>query len=109
MSNHSPVFKSAEGESRALAAYDAAMRLWPIPYEQRDVPTRYGSTHVIVSGPADAPPLVMLSGASMTSSIWSPIIADLSCHYRTYAVDVIGDIGRTVPTNPPKTYQEFAQ
>lgn len=109
MPNHSPIFKSSEGEARVLAVYDAAMKLWPIPYEERDVPTRYGSTHIIVSGPAEAPPLVLLHCALMTSSIWSPIIADLSQDYRTYAVDVMGDIGRTVPTNPPETYPEFAQ
>jgi len=108
MSTLSPVFKTPEGEAAVMAAYDAAMKLWPIAYETRDVPTRYGSTHVIVSGPADAPPLILLHCALMTSSIWSPIIGDLSRDYRTYAVDVMGDIGRTVPTNPPATYQEFA-
>ncbi len=108
MRAHSPVFKSPESESIVLAAYDAAMKLWPVPYEERDVPTSYGSTHVIISGPADAPPLVLLHCALMTSSIWSPIIADLSCDFRTYAVDIIGDIGRTVPTNPPETYPELA-
>ncbi|MGD8720016.1 MAG: alpha/beta hydrolase [Candidatus Zixiibacteriota bacterium] len=104
----SPIFKSPKAEARVLAAYDAAMKLWPIPYETRDVPTRYGSTHVIVSGPADAPPLVLLHCALMTSAIWSPIIGDLSRNYRTYAVDVIGDVGRTVPTNPPATERDLA-
>lgn len=107
--DHSPVFKSAEAEERFLAAYDAAMDLWPVPFEHRDISTDYGSTHVIVSGPADAPPLVLLHCALMTSAIWSPIIGELSSRYRTYAVDIIGDVGRTVPTNPPRTEQEFAQ
>lgn len=98
---HSPIFKSAEAEAEYLAAYDAAMKLWPVAYEQRNVPTSYGSTHVIVSGPADGPPLVLLHCALMTSAIWSPIVGDLSRTHRTYAVDVMGDVGRTVPTNPP--------
>ncbi len=109
MPTHSPVFKSPAGEASVLAAYDTAMKLWPIPYEERDVPTRFGSTHVIVSGPADAPPLVLLHCALMTSAIWSPIIENLSRDYRTYAVDVIGDIGRTVPTSPPESYPDLAQ
>ncbi|MCP4661819.1 MAG: alpha/beta fold hydrolase, partial [bacterium] len=109
MATHSPVFKSPEGEASVLAAYDAAMKLWPLPYDERDVPTRFGSTHVIVSGPADAPPLVLLHCAFMTSTIWSPIIGNLSRDYRTYAVDVIGDVGRTVPTSPPETCPELAQ
>jgi pimeloyl-ACP methyl ester carboxylesterase len=105
---NSPVFKSADGEARFLAAYDAAMELWPIAYEARSVGTEFGSTHVIVSGPDDAPPLVMLHCALMTSAIWSPLVGELSRPYRTYAVDVIGDVGRTVPTNPPRTEEEMA-
>jgi pimeloyl-ACP methyl ester carboxylesterase len=106
---HSPVFRSAKAEARFIAAYDTAMDLWPVPYEHRDVPTDYGSTHVIVSGSDDAPPLVLLHCALMTSAIWSPIIGELSSRYRTYAVDLIGDVGRTVPTNPPPTEEDFAK
>jgi pimeloyl-ACP methyl ester carboxylesterase len=52
--------------------------------------------------------LVLLHCALMTSAIWSPIIGDLAKEHRTYAVDVMGDVGRTVPTNPPTTEQEAA-
>lgn len=105
---HSPIFKSAEAEATFLAAYDNAMTLWPVPYERLDVNTPYGSTHVIVSGPDDGPPVVLMHCALMTSAIWSPIIGELSADYRTYAVDVMGDIGRTVPTRPPTTEAEAA-
>ena len=54
-------FKTPEGEAAYLAAYDAAMKLWPVPYEEMDIPTRFGMTHVVVSGPKDAPPLVLLA------------------------------------------------
>jgi len=104
----SPIFKSAKAEKRMLAVYDEAMKLWPIPYEERDVYTPYGSTHVIISGRNDAPPLILLHCALMTSAIWSPIIEVLSRNYRTYAIDVIGDVGKTVPSNPPTTERDFA-
>ena len=108
MKANSPIFKSAKAEARMLAVYDKAMKLWPISFEQRDIPTQYGSTHVIISGPKDAPPLILLHCALMTSAIWSPIIEILSRDHRTFAVDVIGDVGRTVPSNPPKTERDFA-
>lgn len=108
MTTHSPVFKSAKAEARMLAVYDKAMNLWPIPYAQRDIATQYGSTHVIVSGPEHAPPLILLHCALMTSAIWSPIIEVLSRDHRTYAVDVIGDVGKTVPSNPPTTERDLA-
>lgn len=104
----SPIFKSARAEATFLAAYDKAMSLWPIPCVQRDVDTPFGSTHVIVSGPEEGPPMVLLHCALMTSAIWSPIIGELSASYRTYAVDVMGDVGRTVPTAPPATEADAA-
>jgi pimeloyl-ACP methyl ester carboxylesterase len=108
MTTHSPIFKSAKAEARMLSVYDNAMKLWPVPYEKRDIITEYGSTHVIISGPQSAPPLILLHCALMTSAIWSPIIKNLSNDHRTYAVDVIGDVGRTVPSNPPTTERDFA-
>ncbi|MFC2164467.1 alpha/beta fold hydrolase [Acidobacteriota bacterium] len=108
MTTHSPAFKSAKAEARMLGVYDTAMKLWPVPCEQRDIPTQYGRTHVIISGPEDAPPLILLHCALMTSAIWSPIIGDLSQNHRTYAVDIIGDVGRTVPSNPPQTERDLA-
>lgn len=104
----SPIFRSAKGEREALAAYDAAMELWPVPFEGCEVATDFGSTHVIVSGPDSAPPLVLLHCALLTSAIWSPVIGDLDRYFRTYAVDVMGDFGRSMPTNPPKSGREFA-
>lgn len=105
---HSPLFKSAKGEAEFNAAYDAAMGIWQIPYSERDIPTSFGDTHVILSGPEHAPPLVLLHCALMTSAIWAPLIGDLSSEYRVYAIDVMGDMGRSVPTDPPQNEQELA-
>jgi pimeloyl-ACP methyl ester carboxylesterase len=102
------VFKSARAESDFLAAYDAAMATWPVPHTSREVATEYGSTHVVLAGPPEAPPLVLLHCALMTSAIWAPIIGDLAGTYRIHAVDVIGDVGRTVPTRPPASEEQFA-
>ncbi len=59
---HTSAFKTPEGEAAYLAAYDAAMKLWPVPYEEIEIPSRFGMTHVVTSGPKDAPPLVLLHG-----------------------------------------------
>jgi len=32
-------FKTPEGEAAFTAAYDNAMKLWPVAYEERDIPT----------------------------------------------------------------------
>ena len=94
---HTSAFKTPEGKAAYLAAYDTAMKLWPVPYEEIEIPTRFGMTHVLASGPKDAPSLVLLHGMSMTSMMWSPNIADFSKEYRVYAIDVMGQPGKSIP------------
>lgn len=90
-------FKTPEGEAAYFAAYEAAMSLWPVHYEEIEIPTQFGMTHVITSGPVDAPPLVLLHGMSMTSTMWSPNIVDFSKHFRVYAIDVMTQPGKSIP------------
>jgi len=54
---HKSGFKTPEGEAAFLAVYNAALKLWPGQYQEIEIPSRFGTTHVIVSGSKDAPPL----------------------------------------------------
>jgi 2-hydroxy-6-oxonona-2,4-dienedioate hydrolase len=62
----------------------------PFPTESRIVETDEGSTHVLIAGPSDAPPLVVLHGALATSAHILPELGDLVTRHRVYAIDVIG-------------------
>jgi pimeloyl-ACP methyl ester carboxylesterase len=104
----SAAFKTPQGEAAFLAAYDAAMKFWPVPYEELDVPGRFGTTHVIVSGPRDARPLVLLHGYDATSVMWAPNIQDLAREYRVYAIDVMGQPGKSIPTEPVRSAEDYA-
>lgn len=97
---HTSPFKSPEGEAAFLEAYDNAMKFWPVTYEEIEITNRFGTTHVVTSGPKDAPPLVLLHGMLGTLTMWSPNIADLSKDYRVYAIDVMGQPGKSVPNEP---------
>ncbi len=66
MKPKSSVFKTTAGEARYLEAYETALELWPVPFEERAVPTEFGFTHVIISGPEDGQPLLLLPGMVMT-------------------------------------------
>jgi pimeloyl-ACP methyl ester carboxylesterase len=101
-------FRTPAGEVAFLAAYDAAMKLWPVPYEEMEVPSQFGMTHVIVSGPKDAPPLVLLHGYWATSTMWSPNVADFSRELRVYAIDVMGQPGKSIPTEPIRNAADYA-
>jgi len=94
---HTSAFKSPEGEAEFMATYDALMKLWPVSYEEIEVPSRFGMTHIVASGPKDAPALVLLHGQFATLSMWSPNVADLSKDYRVYAIDVIGQPSKSIP------------
>jgi pimeloyl-ACP methyl ester carboxylesterase len=105
--SRSSAFKSPEGHAAYLAAYDAAMRLWPVSYEEMDVPSRFGMTHVVVSGPKNAPPLVLLHGYMATLTMWAPNIADFSKDYRVYAIDVMGQPSKSIPTEPIRNAADY--
>jgi pimeloyl-ACP methyl ester carboxylesterase len=99
-SSHFP-YRSAAARDSYFAHYDSlAVKEWPVASEERMVPTSYGQTFVRITGPADAAPLVLLPGAVSTSLMWAPNIQALSEACRTFAVDQVGDIGRSTCTKP---------
>ena len=102
-------FKTPEGEAAYLTAYAAAMKWWPVPYDEQEIPSRFGRTHVVVSGPKGGPPLVLLHGYWATLTMWSLNIADLSKDHRVYAIDVMGQPGRSVPGEPIRTAAEYME
>jgi pimeloyl-ACP methyl ester carboxylesterase len=94
------VFKSPAGESVVMALYDRALAQWPVPFEELHAGTRHGDTFAIVSGEVSAPPLVLLHGASSNAVSWIGDIAEYSRCFRVYAVDLIGEPGRSSPNRP---------
>jgi pimeloyl-ACP methyl ester carboxylesterase len=102
------IYTNPEGKAKCLAIYETGLAHWPVPYDQLDLPTRFGSTHVIVSGPKTAPPLVLLHGQWASSMMWSSVIGELSQGYRTYAIDQIDDIGKSVPARLPASRSDYA-
>jgi pimeloyl-ACP methyl ester carboxylesterase len=106
--NEVSLYKSAEGERIVMAHYDRLLARWPVPYETVRVATRYGETFGIVSGAATAPPLVLLHGASSNALAWGGDVSELSRRFRTYALDVIGEPGRSAPSRPPWTGPAYA-
>jgi pimeloyl-ACP methyl ester carboxylesterase len=96
MKKRLPIFTTPEGRAEYMAAYEAMFSLWTVPYDAVDIKTGYGSTHINVSGPSVGHPLVLLHGAGLSSTAWFANIAALSTNHRVYAVDIIGDTGKSV-------------
>lgn len=93
-------FRTAAGRAAYLAAYDTAASLWTAEFEELEIATANTSTHAIVSGPPDAPPLLLLPGGGMGATTWFPLAGILSQHHRIYALDTPGDAGKSLATTP---------
>lgn len=90
-----PIFKSAPGQNSILAVYDSILSRWPLAYETQVIPTRRGNTHLIACGDKSAPPLILLHGSSSNSLMWIGDITEFCRHYRVYAVDLLGEPGKS--------------
>lgn len=100
-------FRSANAKDKYLKIYDLKAGNWPVASESRLVSTSFGETFVRISGPADAPPLVLLHGISGNSLQWISNVEALSARYRVFAVDNIYDCGRSVYTRAMKTPDDY--
>jgi pimeloyl-ACP methyl ester carboxylesterase len=89
------VYKSPEIQARFMEIYDEKMKEWPVPYEDLYVDTEYGVVHVIASGPEDAPPMLLLHASGVSGWSWKYNVEELSQNYRTYAIDLISDAGKS--------------
>jgi pimeloyl-ACP methyl ester carboxylesterase len=102
------IYKSEEGERAIKDRYRQFLKHWPVANQHLQIPTREGETFVIASGPAGAPPLILLHGTAFNSSMWMGDVAGWSQHFRVYAVDIIGDAGLSAPTRPSYTSEAHA-
>lgn len=105
--SHPHPFRSEKARQKYLAHYQRRETEWPVPAEGRLVDTSDGQTYVRISGPIDAPPLVLLPGVNASSLMWLPNISSLSQHYRVYAVDNLWDFGRSVCKRPVRTADDL--
>ena len=65
---------------------------------ERDVQTNFGTTHVIEAGKDGAPALVLFHGVGDDSALmWIFNAAELSHHFKLYAIDTLGGPGKSVP------------
>ena len=105
-----PVFKTPEDQAAFFDRYDTTLRRrWPVPYDEINTRSRFGSTHVVVSGPPDGQPLVLLHGFITTLVMWAPNIADLSREYRVYAIDTMGQPSKSIPEEPMVDVEDLVE
>ncbi|MDX3660836.1 alpha/beta fold hydrolase [Streptomyces sp. ID05-26A] len=101
-------FKDQTAQDRYFAVYAAILEKWPVPAEELDVETRFGSTRVRRSGTGTGVPIVLLHGVLGTSLSWYSFVAELAAKHTVYAVDTMGEPGHSVQTRPLENTEDEA-
>lgn len=89
-------FRSEQAKAKYEAFARERAKVWPPETETRTLETATGRTFVRACGRITDPPLVLLPGARSGSLMWTHHVAALSARHRTYALDVVGDVGFSV-------------
>lgn len=103
------IYRSTEGARAVQERYRELLDLWPVPNQQRTIPTRAGPTFVISSGPEDGPAVLALQGSAANTARWLPDIGHWARHLRIHAVDPIGEPGLSGPARPPMKSDAYSQ
>ncbi|AXB42750.1 alpha/beta fold hydrolase [Amycolatopsis albispora] len=103
------IYKTETGRQEILRGYEQVLSNWPVPAERRHVPTGEGDTFVLVCGPEDAPPLVLLHGSGSNAAMWAGDVTAWSEHFRVFAIDLIGEPGLSAPSRPPLDSEAHAR
>jgi len=100
-------FKTKQGRDEVIRYYDMLLEKLTIPHERLYVDTRHGNTFCIAAGDISAPPMVLLHGSSMNSSMWINDILKFYEKYRVYALDIPGEAGRSDERQLPFTTSDL--
>ena len=84
-------FRTMDSQREYFSAYEEALKLISVPYQEKYVETTFGDSHVICCGDEKNAPLVLLHASSCGSPLWYKNIAFLSRFFKVYAIDLIGE------------------
>ena len=86
----STLFVNEAAKAKVVGWFESFRESLHSPVESRYLETPQGTTHVLSTGPEQAPPLICLHGALASSAHVLPELGSLVQRYRVHAVDVIG-------------------
>jgi pimeloyl-ACP methyl ester carboxylesterase len=103
------VFKTQEGKNEVIKCYDEFLQKLALTYEKFYVNTRHGKTFIIASGEKSNQPLILLHGSGMNSVMWLRDIKEYSKTYRVYAIDILGEPGKSDENRPSLSGSCYAE
>ncbi len=94
------LYKSEQGFNEIMDWYEGLVEKIDVPFTSQFANTRFGRTHMLVCGPEDAQPLILVQAAAGSAPLWRNQLTEFSKHFRVYALDTVGQPGLSDP-NPP--------
>lgn len=92
------IYKNSDAQKNLLELYDKKLSVCNIQYEERYVDTFAGKTHVIITGGDEKPPVVLLHGINAGAPLALEAIRGITEKYRIYAIDTVGQVGKSSET-----------
>lgn len=92
------IFKSRATEEEYYLCYDKSLNRFGLEGTSYYISTSFGDTYVLCFGDPSKKPLILLHGMTMSSTMWYPNMKQLIQERCVYAVDIVGDFGRSKPT-----------
>ena len=96
------IYRSPRGRRIVRDLYDRAVERLGVPVERRRLPTSFGETHLLVGGPAEAPPLVVAQGGNSLNPLTLAWYRPLLERFRVFAPDTVGHPGYSAPVRPAR-------
>ncbi len=106
------IYRTKAGAAEVMQLYNSPLAQWPVASSQISIPTRHGATFVIASGEPANPAVLLLHGSGSNSAVWTSDIAAYSRCFRVYAVDLLGEPGKSSSNRPPwngAPYEEWLE
>ncbi|MBN1778514.1 MAG: alpha/beta hydrolase [Clostridiales bacterium] len=107
---YSTVYRSEKWEAALLRDYDAALKNWPVPFEELEIKTPAAKTHILLCGNPDGPPLLFFHGTGNNSLMWRYNAEGLGGKFRLYFIDTPNDPGKSAAGpafKPPEGYTQW--
>lgn len=91
-------YKSLQGGKLIQESYEILLKAWNVEKEEMDIPTSFGTTHVVAAGSPSKPPLVLFHGVGDDLALmWLYNAKALTENFRIYAIDTMGGPGKSEP------------
>ena len=93
MTGGSSIYRSAEAQAGIADLYRRAREALPFSTESRMVPTRFGTTHVLIGGAPDGETILVSGGGNVVGPLTLGWFSPLAEQFRLVAPDTIGQPG----------------